>query len=98
MTPRLQFLDFDPSEDGHGLLSWSALASPLSVQGPALLAEVQALLHDLTSALGAAGPVDDGHAWDMALDIHAEQGRTTVSLHLSGHDALAERLRQWTPP
>lgn len=96
MPPRLHFLDFDPSEDNDGLLCWSALASPQPVHGPALLAEVQALLDDLTKALGAAGPVDEGHDWDMALDIHTEQGRTTVSLHLTGRDGLAEHLKPWT--
>jgi hypothetical protein len=92
----LQFLDFDPSEDADGLRSWSALAAPAAVHGPALLSEVHELLDDLTHHLGAAGPVDEGHAWDMALDTHTGDGRTTVSLHLTGSDALADRLSHWT--
>jgi hypothetical protein len=96
MPSPLQFLDFDLSEDAHGLRSWCALASPLPAHGPALQAEVQALLHDLTQHLGDAGPVDEGHAWDVALDTDHDNGRTTVSLHLSGGDALAECLTAWT--
>jgi hypothetical protein len=91
----LTYLEFDLSEDTQGLLSWSALACPAAEHTPALHREVQALIEDLTRQLGAAGPVDEGHAWDMALDIGREADRTTVSLHLSGGDALAECLNRW---
>lgn len=95
MPSSLQFLDFDLTEDTDGLRSWSALASPQPAHSPALLTEVQALLEDLTQQLGAPGPVDEGHAWDMALDIAHDDGRTTVSLDLSGGDALADGLHPW---
>lgn len=91
----LNFLDFDVSEDDDGLCSWSALAAPAPVHREALLAEVQALLHALTQSLGPAGPLDEGHAWDMALDIQQGSDRTTVSLHLAGRQALAEQLTHW---
>ena len=91
----LKFLEFDLSEDTQGLLSWSALACPAAEHTPALHREVQALIEDLTRQLGAAGPVDEGHAWDMALDIGREADRTAVSLHLSGGEALAECLNRW---
>lgn len=93
----LQFLDFDLSEDPEGLRSWGALASPAAAHAHALQQEVQVLLDDLTRHLGAPGPVDEGHLWDLALDIETEADCTTVSLHLSGGDALAERLACWTP-
>jgi hypothetical protein len=32
------------------------------------------------------------------LDTHTGDGRTTVSLHLTGNDALADRLSHWTTP
>ena len=91
----LMFLEFDLSEDDHGLRTWSALAAPASVHTPALLQEVQTLIEDLTRQLGAAGPVDEGHAWDMALDTEVAHERTTVSLHLTGGDALDECLSPW---
>lgn len=93
----LRFLEFDWSEDTQGLCSWSALASPAPLHTAGLLDEVQALIEDLTRHLGAPGPVDEGHAWDMALDTTMEAGRTMVSLHLSGNDALADRLAWWNP-
>jgi hypothetical protein len=94
----LKFLEFDLSEDTEGLRSWSALACPAAMHTPALHREVQALIDDLSRQLGAPGPVDEGHTWDMALDTETGDGRTTVSLHLTGGDALAERLSHWTMP
>lgn len=91
----LRFLEFDLIEDPEGLRTWSALAAPRAAQASDLLSEVQALINDLTGHLGDPGPVDDDHLWDMALDIEDQAGRTTVSLHLSGGDALAERLARW---
>lgn len=95
-TMPLQFLDFDLSEDPEGLRSWGALASPAATHAAALQEEVRVLIDDLSRHLGEPGPLDEGHLWDMALDTEPEEDRTTVSLHLSGGDALAERLAQWT--
>lgn len=93
----LKFLEFDLSEDTEGLCTWDALASPAATHTAALLDEVRTLLHRLTQQLGPAGSVDDGHAWDMDLQIHDEAGqalplqgwsasvgRITLSLSLSG--------------
>lgn len=91
----LRFLDFDLSENACGLCTWSALASPLAAHSTALLTEVQGLLDDLTQHLGPAGPLDNGHDWDMALDTETDHGRTTVSLHLTGGAPLADRLTLW---
>ena len=91
----LKFLEFDLSEDADGLHTWSALAAPACVHTEALHTEVQQLLEHLTRQLGAAGPVDEGHAWDFALDTHTEQDRVAVSLHLTGGQALAECLNPW---
>lgn len=93
----LRFLQFDLSEDTEGLRSWSALAAPAAVHAPDLQSEVQTLINDLRQHLGKPGPLDDGHSWDMALDTERDADRTTVSLCLSGGDALAERLAWWSP-
>lgn len=101
----LRFLEFDLSEDTDGLRTWDALASPAAVHNAALLTEAQALLTHLTHALGEAGPLDEGHRWDMDLRIQDERGdplqlqtgappsgRITLALSLSGGAALAEHL------
>lgn len=100
----LQFLEFDLSEDSEGLCTWDALASPAPVHNAALLDEVHALLFHLHEALGPAGPIDEGHVWDMDLQVHdaagqalpagapAPVGRITLALSLSGGAALAEHL------
>ncbi len=94
----LTFLEFDLSEDTAGLRTWSALAAPGSVHTKALHDEVQRLLEDLTRQLGTPGPLDEGHPWDVALDTETEQDRVTVSLHLTGGEALAECLNPWIGP
>ena len=106
----LQFLDFDLSEDTDGLCSWDALASPAARHTPELLAEVRALLEALHQALGPAGPVADGHRWDLDLQIHDEQGhpvalesevqalRITLALSLTGDDALSAELASRMSP
>lgn len=91
----LKFLEFDLSDDADGLRSYSALAAPPAAQAAGLLQEVQALLDDLRARLGEPGPVDEGHGWDLALDIDAATDRTTVSLHLTGGPALADVLQAW---
>ena len=101
----LQFLEFDRSEDSDSLYSWDAVASPTPHHNHALLAEVQGVLVRLHQALGPAGPLDEGHAWDMDLQIHGAQDqpltadaaavcaqRLTLSLCLSGSEALADLL------
>ena len=93
--PTLHYLDFDVCEDTSGLQSWSALASPTATHSQALQAEVQTLIDDLRSHLGAPGPLDEGHTWDMELNSDVENSRLTISLHLTGSEALQERLHLW---
>lgn len=101
----LQFLEFDQSEDSDGLRTWDALANPAAVHTTALLAETAALVQHLTQQLGPAGPIDEGHHWDMDLLIHGEAGqpltleanaplcgRITLALSLSGGAELAQQL------
>ncbi len=101
----LRFLEFDLSEDTDGLRTWDALASPGAAHTAPLLAEVHTLTQHLTQALGRPGPVDEGHAWDMDLQIHDDsgrpclvdatappEGRITLALSLSGGSELADSL------
>ncbi len=101
----LLFLEWDRLEDSDGLSTWSALASPSAGHSKALLDEVRALLRHLHGQLGAPGPLDEGHAWDMDLQIHDEAGtawsleappqalpRLTLALSLCGHARLGDCL------
>ncbi len=105
-----QFLEFDFAEDGDGGLSASALASPAPPHTPTLIAEVQALLQALTAELGPPGPLDEGHGWDLELQIEGEggepiaweataaaalPGRIQLSLDLAGGEALRQALHGW---
>lgn len=99
MFPR--FLEFDRLEDSDGLCTWEALANPNARYTLELLAEVHTLLQHLQAQLGPAGPLDDGHIWDMDLQIWDERGaavcldappqelaRISLALSLSGHAQL----------
>ena len=104
-TMPLQFLEFDLSEDTDGLRTWDALASPDPSHNLALLSEIQHLQQYLTEQLGLAGPVDEGHRWDMDLQLRDDAGRDlpldlttppsariTLALSLSGGAELTECL------
>ena len=103
----LRFLEWDRLEDSDGLGTWTALANPSAGHTLALLDEVRNLLAHLQGQLGPAGPLDDGHAWDMDLQIHDEAGtalcldappqalpRVTLALTLCGHARLSACLAQ----
>ncbi len=103
----LQFLEFDAGEDTDGFRNWDAVASPAPRHNQALLDELGAVLRHLAGTLGAAGPLDNGHAWDLDLHIQDEQHRPlmpeaaracalrlTLSLSLSGTAALADLMEE----
>lgn len=105
----LQFLEFDTSEDADGVRNWDAVASPAPQHNQALLDELGAVLTHLSGALGSAGPLDEGHTWDVDLHIQDEQHRPllpeeacacplrlTLSLSLSGTAALASWMDDLT--
>jgi len=73
---QLQYLEFDLGEDSDGWTSASALACPAVAHQQALHAEVQGLLQALEQRLGAPGPLDEGHRWDMDLQLETEDGRS----------------------
>lgn len=69
---RLEYLDFDYSEDDEGTATWDALASVTAERLPALTAEVEQLLHWASrSFAGRRGPMEEGGDWDF--DLHAQQ-------------------------
>ena len=70
----LRFLEWDRQEDSDGLETWTALASPSGSNTVAMLDEVKGLLCRLETQLGRPGPLDDGHLWDMDLQIHDDEG------------------------
>lgn len=109
----LNYLVFDQTEDEQGIVNWDAMASVTSSRVPALLAEVEQVLHwACTGFAGQHGPLDEGGDWDVDLQaqdddgqplpLHwnpdagdvrltpAEQGRTTVTLSLSGNAQFAQ--------
>lgn len=74
-TPHmLDYLDFDTSDDGEGLTSLDAMAYAKAAQWPALAAEVTQLLAWCSDAFGAPGSLDEGHAWDLDLQLQSGAG------------------------
>ena len=67
-TAVLQYLDFDFSEDEHGLGSFDAMASVLPAQVPALHAELTRVLAWACGAF-SKGPLDEGYDWDYDLQL-----------------------------
>ena len=77
------------------------MASPVAHYSLELLTEVSRLLQGLAAQLGPPGPLDEGHLWDMDLQIRDERGkvvcleappqdlgRVTLALSLSGRAPL----------
>ncbi|MEJ5128691.1 hypothetical protein WH367_21800 [Comamonas sp. MYb21] len=80
-TPHmLDYLDFDTSDDGEGLTSLDAMAYAKAAQWPALAAEVTQLLAWCSDTFGAPGPLEDGHRWDLDLQLQNDAG-DALALH-----------------
>lgn len=74
-TPHmLDYLDFDTSDDGEGCTSLDAMAYAKAAHWPALLTEVTQLLAWCSNAFGTPGPLEDGHAWDLDLQLQSDAG------------------------
>ena len=72
-TAGLQYLDFDFSEDEHGLGSFDAMASVLPAQVPALHAELTRVLAWACDAF-SKGPLDEAYDWDYDLQAQDDDG------------------------
>ena len=81
----LQYLLFDPSDDGEGTGTWDAMASVRASQLPEVMKEVQAVLTWAEAhSPGPRGPLDDGGSWDADQLVQTEGDWTTVTLTLTG--------------
>ena len=68
----LDYLDFDYSEDGHGVSTFDAMASTRAHQASAVRAEVASVLAWAHANFpGARGPLDEDGVWDY--DLQAVQ-------------------------
>lgn len=89
----MRYLVFECSDDGLGQLNWEGLASVRAADLADARAEVEALLRALTAcAPGARAPLDEGGAWDWALDERCEDGWHTLHLSVVGPGGWAEAL------
>ena len=87
----LDYLDFEHSEDGHGMVSLDALASVWPAQLAPLRAELQRLLI-WAHAQGRCAPLDEGGDWDYTLQWLDADGQGAQI----GFDA--ERGQLWLQP
>ena len=77
---RLDYLDFDGSEDSEGGASFDALASVPASRWPALAAEAAAVLSWAHAEFGAPAALDEGGGWDFALQ-GSEERAAPLELH-----------------
>ena len=90
----LDYLIFDHSdaEDGHGC--WDAMASVSSERWPAVAAEITAVLAWAARNFpGRQAPLDEGGAWDYALQAQAEDG-TPLDLRFAPQPPLLQRHKK----
>lgn len=92
-TAGLQYLDFDFSEDEHGLGSFDAMASVLPAQVPALHAELTRVLAWACDAF-SKGPLDEAYDWDYDLQLAED---SAAQGHI-GFDESSRSLRVDVPP
>lgn len=75
----LQYLDFDYSEDAHGLGSFEAMASVPAVRLPALQAEIVQVLDWAHAAFaGRRAPMEEAGEWDFQLEGQQEWSLSEV--------------------
>lgn len=90
MTLRLNFLEFDYSDDDDGHGSFDAMAAVSPAQWPALVAEVERVLAWAQREFpGTRGALEDGGQWDCELQGVRE---TPTPLDLR-YDEATGRLR-----
>jgi len=92
--PRLQFLQFDASDDADGVTSFEAVAATRADRHAAVLVEVQQVLDWVASRCPhGPGPLDEGHDWQHDLHVATEgDGWQVVTLTLAVSPGCAEVL------
>ena len=80
---RLDYLDFDCSDDHQGHGSFDAMAAVAPAQLPALQAEIVAVLQWATRHFGERAPLEEGGEWDCAL-AGVQEVATPLAVHLAG--------------
>ena len=96
---RLDYLDFDFSDEEDGRGSFDAMASVTAERMAALRAEIDAVLHWAGTVFGPnAESGDDGYDGEWDYEVHDAvepdaQSRTTVTFTLSGSPAFCEAFR-----
>ena len=93
-TAVLQYLDFDFSEDEHGLGSFDAMAAVLPAQVPALHAELTRVLAWACGAF-SKGPLDEGYDWDY--DLQLAEDSAALRVRFDGPVPAPEQ-RYWRGP
>lgn len=89
----LQYLLFDPSDNGDDTGTWDVMASVRAAQVPEVLAEVRTVLAWAEAhAPGPRGALDEGGVWDADEHVQADGGWTTVTLTLTGPWEWGEAL------
>lgn len=86
---RLNYLDFDYSEDADGTGTFDAMASALPAQLPTLLAEINRVLawaHEQFA--DACGPSEDGGGWQYDLQ-GVQEVHTPLSLEFDAASGAA---------
>ena len=88
----MEFLQFDASDDDHGITTLDAMASTPADRHAAVLAEAaQVLAWARRQFPDGPGPIDEGHDWDHDLQVTVEDGGWhVVSLTLAASPRFAE--------
>lgn len=89
----LEYLIFDPSDDGEGTGTWDAMASVQAARLPEVMKEVQVVLAWAEAhSPGPRAPLDEGGAWDADQLVQTDGDWTTLTLTLTGPWAWGEAL------
>ena len=86
---RLDYLDFDYSEDEEGTGTWDAMACVTAERVPALATEIEQVLRWASRQFnGRQGSIDAGGDWDYDLQAQDDAGRALSA----SFDAASSRL------
>lgn len=89
-----QFLLFDVSDDGSGVVTLEAMVSVRPERLGAVQEEWRQIIDWAQGSFpDQQGPLDDGHLWDTSVcEDKGDDGWTTLTLTLTGQPAFMEAL------